>query len=141
MTRENETPKSNTEKVTPPSSTFSEAASSSAKPSSPSDFLTVIILGAILGMVGQGIRVLVGLKKVYDEAVKIQKPVDDLLEYKQLALSLFIGLSVGAIAGVLAAVNNIGGDITKSVIISFIASGYAGTDFIEGFIKKYPMTK
>ena len=105
---------------------------------SPLNTLIVIVLGAILGAVGQGIRVVVGLKKVYDQAVKNSQPAKDLLEYRQLALSLLIGFAVGAIAGVLAAVSSVNTQFSKSVIIAFIAAGYAGTDFIEGFMKNNP---
>ncbi len=104
----------------------------------PLNTLIIIVLGAILGAVGQGIRVIVGLKKVYDEAVKNNKPADDLLQYHQLALSLVIGFAIGAIAGVLAAVNSVDTQFSKSVIVAFMAAGYAGTDFIEGFMKNNP---
>jgi hypothetical protein len=32
-------------------------------------------------------------------------------------------------------------EISKSTIIAFIAAGYAGTDFIEGFMRKNPTIK
>ena len=107
-------------------------------PQTPLNTLVIILVGAILGAVGQGIRVMVGLKKVYDQALSDGKPANDLLQYKQLALSLFIGFGVGAIAGVLASVMSINIQFSKSVIIGFITAGYAGTDFIEGFMKKNP---
>ena len=110
----------------------------SIETNSPLNTLVIIVLGAILGAVGQGIRVIVGLKKVYDEAVKNNKTAGDLLEYRQLALSLVIGFAIGAVAGVVAAVNSVDTTFSKSVIIAFIAAGYAGTDFIEGFMKNNP---
>ena len=110
----------------------------STETNSPFNTLIIIVLGAILGAVGQGVRVIVGLKKVYDEAVKNNIAANSLLEYRQLALSLVIGFAVGAIAGVLAAVNSVDAQFSKSVIIAFIAAGYAGTDFIEGFMKNNP---
>lgn len=106
----------------------------------PLNTLVIVVLGAILGAVGQGIRVIVGLKKVYDEAVKNNQPANELLQYRQLALSLVIGFAIGAMAGVLAAVNSVDTQFSKSVIVAFIAAGYAGTDFIEGFMKNNPST-
>lgn len=104
----------------------------------PLNILILIILGAILGMVGQGIRVIIGLKKVNDKALQENKNPTDLIETQQLVLSLFIAFAIGAIAGVLAAVNSIDMSFSKSMIVAFIGAGYAGTDFIEGFIRKNP---
>lgn len=107
----------------------------------PVNTLIIIVLGAILGMVGQGLRVVVGLKKVGDEAVSSGQMQKDLIKTQQIVLSLFIAFSIGAIAGVLAAVGSVEVSFTKSTIIAFIAAGYAGTDFIEGFITKNPSVK
>lgn len=104
----------------------------------PMDFLIIILLGAILGMVGQGIRVVVGIKKIGDEAVRTGVDQKDLIKTQQIVLSLFIAFAIGSIAGVLAAVGSTDLTFTKTTIISFIAAGYAGTDFIEGFMKKNP---
>jgi hypothetical protein len=104
----------------------------------PLNTLVIILLGAILGMVGQGIRVIVGIKKVGDEAVKTGTAQKELIQTQQLALSLFIAFAIGAIAGVLAAVGSTNVEFNNSTIIAFIAAGYAGTDFIEGFIRKNP---
>jgi len=109
--------------------------------STPLNTLIVIAVGAILGAAGQGIRVIVGLKKVYDEAMKSNTPAQQLIEYQQIAFSLFIGFAIGGIAGVLAAVSSdTPTSFDKSTVIAFITAGYAGTDFIEGFIKKFPNT-
>ena len=103
----------------------------------PQNILVLIAIGAILGMVGQGIRVIVGIKKMNNTASELNTSPDNLFQTRQLVMSLFIAFAVGAIAGVLAAVSNLSlKTIDKSVIIAFIAAGYAGTDFIEGFMKK-----
>lgn len=101
------------------------------KPMTPTDYLILILLGGILGTAGQGIRVIVGLKKANETKAKI--------EYSETVLSLFIGFAVGGVAGVLAAVGSVDTAIDKSSIIAFLAAGYAGTDFIEGFMKKNKM--
>lgn len=105
----------------------------------PINTLIIILLGAILGMVGQGLRVIVGIKKLGDEAVSKGQEQKDLIKTQQLVLSLFIAFAIGAIAGVLAAVGSTDLVFSKSTIFAFIAAGYAGTDFIEGFIRKNPM--
>lgn len=101
------------------------------KPMSATDYLALILLGGILGMAGQGLRVIVGIKKVND-ANDAENPV----KYQRTLLSLFIAFSVGGIAGVLAAVGSAEVPIDKATIIAFLTAGYAGTDFIEGFMMK-----
>lgn len=94
-----------------------------------------IILGGLLGMVGQGARVVVGLKKLNDEAAEKQKPFSDLFSTSTLVVSLLIGF----VAGVLALIGTSGIDtelIDKNTMLAIIGAGYAGTDFIEGFMKK-----
>lgn len=92
---------------------------------------TFIILGAILGSAGQCIRVVVGLKKSNDKSVEGAKP-KDWFDSKQL----LIGILIGAVAGILGAISLCGEVIDKQLLITLIAIGYAGTDFIEGFMKK-----
>ena len=59
------------------------------------------------------------------------------MDYKRLMLSLALTLAVGMLTGVLAALNVLGAEtIDKTTVLAFIAPGYAGTDFIEGFMRK-----
>ena len=59
------------------------------------------------------------------------------MDYKRLMLSLALTLAVGMLTGVLAALNVLGAEtIDKTTVLAFIAAGYAGTDFIEGFMRK-----
>ena len=102
----------------------------------PTDLLVLIVLGAILGMVGQGLRVVVGLKKMRDLADASSASTNDLYQASRVIMSLLIACAIGAIAGVIAAVTKMDTHIDKSVLIAFITAGYAGTDFIEGFIRK-----
>jgi len=97
--------------------------------------LGYVVLGGILGAVGQGMRVIVGIKKQLEEASTSGKKWGDWFEMKQLLLSLLIALTIGGIAGVLGAIGLLGTEITKESIMALIATGYAGTDFIEGFMK------
>jgi hypothetical protein len=105
----------------------------------PGEFLTIIFLSAILGMCGQVIRVMAGLKKVQNNATdQNDKKIKTILadNTTSIAFSLFIALVVGGVAGVLVTISSNAFVLDKSTVIALIASGYAGTDFIEGFIVK-----
>lgn len=94
----------------------------------PLQYLIIILLGGILGSVGQLLRVIVGLKKSADS--------NQVRDYKRAAFSLLLSFAVGGVAGVLAAVTSSDLTFDKSTIMAFLTAGYAGTDFIEGFIQK-----
>lgn len=101
------------------------------------DLLIYLLLGALLGTVGQGIRIIVGIKKLLDGADPGKK-LSELLDGKRLALSVGIALLVGAIAGMLGVldIDVIGKSISKESLATLISIGYAGTDFIEGFMRR-----
>lgn len=94
-----------------------------------------IIAGGLLGTLGQGVRVIAGLKKAHDSASIQNQPLQ--VESGSLVISLFIGFTAGALALLAASGFNAGFDIDKSTAYALIAAGYAGTDFIEAFMKKY----
>jgi hypothetical protein len=98
-----------------------------------------IVLGIILGAVGQGARAIIGVKKAADEAAaKCQTKSDEWFDVKRLMFSLI----VGGIAGCLAAIVLIESPVNKELLLGLVAAGYAGTDFIEGLMSKYtPPTK
>jgi len=100
------------------------------------ELVITLILGGILGMIGQGIRVIAGLKKVNDQAIQEDKKFTDFFQGSTLGISLLIGF----IAGALAIIGLTGGTMvltpSREIILTIIGAGYAGTDFIEGFIKK-----
>jgi hypothetical protein len=96
--------------------------------------LAFIVLGMLLGAVGQGVRVIVGIKKQFDLAGQGGTP-DDWFQWKKLLFSLVISLVIGGIAGSLSAIYFIGTTLSSTLLLGFIAAGYAGTDFIEGFMK------
>ena len=101
----------------------------------PIQWITYIALGGLLGVLGQGIRVIVGLKKLKDKATEESVSFAQLFETRTLVLSLFIGFIAGALASLaLAEPSKLP---TREVLLGFMAAGYAGTDFIEGFVKKY----
>ena len=100
----------------------------------PLTLLIFIVLGAILGMVGQVARVLVGIKKDKDAATVAGKPF--VFDSQQMFFSLMIALIIGGIAGVIIGVNSVNNtnSIDKTTVLLMIAGGYAGTDLIEGLI-------
>ena len=121
--------------VTPPVTTPPTPPSNMTR--TPDEWLTLLLLGALLGMAGQGIRVIVGIKKLNDANAQ-PNAVEEKVRLVQLALSFFIAFAVGAIAGILAAVSMDDTAVDGKIITAFIAAGYAGTDFIEGWMKRAP---
>jgi hypothetical protein len=98
-----------------------------------------ILVGGLLGIIGQGLRVIVGIKKMKDVQSQNKQnnstiPGGD-FDSKRLWLSIFIGFIAGALGGLFAV------DLKeplkdKTVLATLIAIGYAGVDFIEGFMTK-----
>ncbi len=99
----------------------------------PSEAFYYILLGMFLGMTGQMIRVIIGVKKVQEKAVSEGKEFKDAFDMKRLVISMLIG----ATAGVLGVVSLYWGEqeITKEMALGLIAIGYSGTDFIEGLFR------
>ena len=101
----------------------------------PNTLVMKLLLGGILGMAGQGIRVIVGLKKVHDsiDTKKIQFSAE--FQTSTLVISLLIGFVAG-IVGVIS-IDTSGNDLVdKNTLLTLLGIGYAGTDFIEAFMKK-----
>ncbi len=101
------------------------------------EWIQLILLGALLGLIGQGVRVVVGLKKLYEDTSQKKKQFTDDFNATKLLVSLLIGVVAGAIAAISVASGNTPTNLGKELILTLLAAGYAGTDFIEGFIKKY----
>jgi hypothetical protein len=103
------------------------------------NWLVVVAIGIIFGALGQGARAIVGLKKMYDYADD-SNPVGTLVD----GVRLLISFGIGGVAGAFAAVTLIS-DLTKSVpveqLFAIAAAGYAGSDFIEGFISRISGSK
>ena len=97
------------------------------------------LLAIVLGVFGQSLRAVAGLKKQADEAAAANKTLSEMFDWKTLIVSLFIG-AVAGVAGYLGLKfgSTEGADFTKgSTILGVISAGYAGADFIEAFAKKY----
>lgn len=74
-----------------------------------------ILLGAILGMVGQVLRIIVNYNKSLSQ--------------------IFISLLVSCAIGTITAIALLGVETSKLIMIVFITVGYVGTDFIEKLVK------
>lgn len=102
------------------------------------EIIQQLLLGGLLGLVGQGIRTIVGLKKINDEATSSERQFKDVFVPSTLLVSLLIGFCAGVAA--MASISDFKTDFlateTKKTILGLLAAGYTGTDFIEGFIKK-----
>jgi putative chitinase len=105
------------------------------------NYLGVLLLGGLLGVIGQGVRAIVGLKKMFDQAQSQDVGQYDLFLASRLFISLFIGFIAGAVAAFFSGIKADGSvDITTSTLTAFAAAGYAGTDFIEGIASRFTGT-
>jgi hypothetical protein len=100
-----------------------------------------ILLGGLLGITGQALRIIIGMKKLGEDANQQQKTVGELIDGSRIFISLLIGFCAGILATITISdfKKELFGnpDTVKQNILAIIAAGYAGTDFIEGLIKKY----
>jgi len=96
-------------------------------------WLEIVALGIMLGALGQGARTIVGLKKLNDYADGTG-PSSVLID----GMRLLISFGIGGVAGAFAAMTLIA-DLQKVLpeqLFAIAAAGYAGSDFIEGFITR-----
>jgi hypothetical protein len=98
-------------------------------------FLNAALLGGLLGAVGQGVRAIIGLKKAREEAAQEGRTFAETFEPGRLMLSLAIGFVAGVL-GLLTLDLGDGTRIAMQQVVTLIAIGYAGTDFIEGFMQR-----
>lgn len=100
-----------------------------------SQWLMVLGLGSVAGAGGQLARVVVGLKKANDAAANDGLALADVFSTAKLSVSILLG----AVAGGFVAIEVVPSDmnVSNAQILSLIAAGYAGSDFIEGFMNRY----
>ena len=107
-------------------------------PMTTTNALSILVIGALMGMLGQGARAVIGLKGMSDDAKSLNLSPNDLFEASRLVTSLLIGVVVGLAAAVIYIANNGSADsITYTVLLGWAVSAYAGTDALEGFISQY----
>ena len=113
------------------------------------DWIQILLLGGLCGIGGQIARIVVGMKKAYEDAgdrtntlraaaaggpvppVKLGTVIDPWV--------MVVGLLSGVIAGAAAALylNLAPNDVDSKTVLGLIAAGYSGGDFIEGLVKRY----
>ncbi len=89
-----------------------------------------LLTGGVLGLLGQGIRVVVGLRK---QQAAPTEPFDA----SRLGASLLIGFVAGALGVLALGLKGVAGGLESRAVAELLATGYAGTDFIEGFVRQY----
>lgn len=96
----------------------------------PGGWLGILVAGIILGALGQGARTIIGLKKLNDYADSSSAVFD--------GVRLLISFAIGGVTGAFAAITMLPdtGQVSKEQLLGIAAAGYAGTDFIEGFISQ-----
>ena len=98
------------------------------------EWIQIIGLGLVCGLIGQGVRVVAGLKKLHDQAAKPDNSASPFAA-GQLLVSLLIGATAGALGAVGLDVQP-GAEIDSDTVVTLIGIGYAGADFIEAFMRR-----
>lgn len=104
------------------------------------EIINSVLAGGLLGALGQGIRTAVGLKKFNEEnsAKAAENKPSEEFSTSRLVISIFLGFVAGAL-GMLVKGANLAkdGNYDTESIITIIAIGYSGADFIEGVFNTY----
>lgn len=101
-------------------------------------WLQVLLLGGLVGALGQGARVVVGLKKLSDDAVAKGGEAES-IQPARLLTSLLIGFIAGALTALTLGLK-MNDTVSLQQILGVAAAGYAGADFIEGFMSRTPLS-
>src|SRR5208282_2167029 len=101
------------------------------------NYIGVLLLGGLLGVLGQGVRTIVGLKKIADQAETQNVGQYDLFLAGRLFVSLFIGFIAGAAAAFFTINVSDQMQLTGNTLTGIAMAGYAGADFIEGIASRF----
>lgn len=101
--------------------------------------LAKLLVGLLLGAAGQTARAIVGLKKTSDEARALNTTVGQRFCASELIVSLLIG-GVAGVLGAIALLDQLGDLTDRATLVALVTAGYAGTDFIEGFMRNSSQT-
>ena len=99
-----------------------------------SEWVLTILIGALMGCIGQGVRAVVGLKKAQDQAAGNQLTLPNVFAPSLFLVSLFIGAVAGALAGIL--IIKPGTAVPVETLFGLAGAGYSGADFIEGVLSR-----
>ncbi len=98
---------------------------------------TIVLAGGLMGMLGQGLRSAIGLKKLKDSAGDNGALFTARFSASRFYTSLFIGFLAGALTAFLMSEPTMKLTLSKEVLIGLMAAGYAGTDTLEGLANKF----
>ena len=98
---------------------------------SPTQTLILLLVSGIMGMIGQGARTIVGLKKLSDRSQTAAGEAET-FSASRLAVGLMIGFVAGVVGGMTPKVFN-APTINSDVLFYLASIGYMGVDVIEGF--------
>lgn len=100
--------------------------------------INTLLAGGLLGILGQGVRIAVGMKKFNESntASAAQGLPTEEFSTSRLLISIFIGFVAGAIA-LLIKESGDGKTLETETVVTIIAAGYSGADFIEGIFNTY----
>ncbi|HEY2070174.1 MAG TPA: hypothetical protein VGG48_11520 [Rhizomicrobium sp.] len=101
------------------------------------NWLQIILLAGLSGAVGQSARIIVGIKKVNDQASATNQSMGGLIDFSRLFISLLIGFVAGVLAALVMSPTALIQNIQASTVLAFAAAGYTGSDFIEGIMSRY----
>ncbi|GLH79176.1 hypothetical protein SSBR45G_40850 [Bradyrhizobium sp. SSBR45G] len=96
-----------------------------------SDWAFYLLTCGLMGMTGQFIRAIGGVKKARDAASANNASLSDVFEWPAFLTSLGTGFAAGVIAGL-----TLQSDDTSPPWLGMLAAGYAGSDFVEAFMTK-----
>src|SRR5690606_444622 len=100
------------------------------------EILIQLLLAGVLGITGQLLRVVVGMKKLNETASQNNVSTKSLIVTSSMVISILIGFATGILAWL--AISDWQNNFfdSKQRVLGIIAAGYSGTDFIEGFMSK-----
>ena len=113
-------------------------------------WLSIILLGGVMGALGQGVRAGLGFKKLQDEVGEDGTAFSAKFSASRFYTSIFLGFVVGALTALYLAAEKVIPDTSdkqpifaadKSTLIALMVAGYSGVDAIEGLANKFIPSK
>lgn len=92
--------------------------------------LTALLVCGVMGLLGQGVRAVVGLKNA-GTLKSIAPNQASEFDASYLLLSLMIGFIAGILAGLATGLNDFTTAVTLQRLLGVAAAGYVGADFVE----------
>jgi putative chitinase len=104
------------------------------------ELLSTLMLAGLMGLVGQGARSVIGLKKLHDARAGQAPDQQDTFMAGRMVVSLLLGFIAGVLAALALGIEKLAetGGINTAMLLGLAAAGYSGSDFIEGFMNKTP---